>query len=736
MTRRIVCIFGACDAGRSPDDDDDFTRVRQTSRTNRSIDANGRSARDALRDGALALETCATTIASTPFDDDDERARDVRFLIASWRNARARAMTSESDGWLEPSAVARVATEALARLERASDDFVDDTSPMDAASLVINAINALDANEDVVDVVWFVSGRSTSAADDVDVDDPSAWSDAAMAMYGVFRAAFAFDRRSRGKVITCGAGSMPKEASAVASVVGAATGDAKEDVVVDVATRWRGALAFASANGSERVEIPGLSVRSALPMWTPMTTALRGAALRVVEIVRSGDVPSAYLSAWSESLCVIADEGIGGSTSLREEFFNAWRDACANAATWGDAPALVVRTQIAALTHRAGVYRDVVGDGALFLLYPHKSLTTATKMVNLEFHLRAFVTLPELLQKLSASVGDAKTKRNFSTFDNLSTIARQDALNEAEQGLLILSERQIAKTLDGEFSSREDDVADVADVVDAPTTIVERTVEAFSPDLTVKKSKVADLVDFATTTVSVGDSFSKSEYERRWENARDAKARFTILTRSSIQQQPVNELGFDEIVDALMERASSARQTDDSTTTANQCGVEGFLTETFTSCVDDELLGCLDYRRGNYEDQPRLTKSEANDTKVVALHVGDDSLPLSKKEQRRREIEEKREKMLRTLGVDPTKTTPPPARIQQYMTTTTTKAKAAKSTNRQESATTFLDSLDHDSEFDAPATTSIVGTTCPSCSSFLVPIAGMNNCYRCGSTLV
>ena len=64
--------------------------------------------------------------------------------------------------------------------------------------------------------------------------------------------------------------------------------------------------------------------------------------------------------------------------------------------------------------------------------------------------------------------------------------------------------------------------------------------------------------------------------------------------------------------------------------------------------------------------------------------------------------------MLRSLGVDPSK--------RHYYDDDENDARAAAA-------------------LASPPTTSVVVSSCPSCACELAPIPGMNNCYRCGSTL-
>jgi hypothetical protein len=420
------------------------------------------------------------------------------------------------------------------------------------------------------------------------------------------------------------------------------------------------------------------------------------------------------------------DDGVGmlttsASSATRGAFFSAWRSACASAPTWGDAPAFVVQGQIAlntSLPHdvfrrRPVVYRDIVGERASpMLLYPVKKTREDASAV--EFHLRAFTALPELLQKLSTSVGGVLSrtaKRHFSALDNLGTIARQDALNEAEQGLLILSERPLVKGHaygDNDDKGDDDNGNHVVDDDEHNLPGISPCDEAFSPDLTVKKSKVADLVDLATADAPERGRYVRqsSEYVRRWERSREAntfsKATLDVRNTNDVASSQASALGFDEIVDALMERATSTskkrdayRRGDDDSNTGN---VEGFLTETFTSCIDD-ALATLDHN---------TTTHQKISMEVVQTTQTTQTTRAERREARRREIEEKRENMLRSLGVDPSK--------RHYYDDDENNAR-------------------DNAALASPPTTSVVVSSCPSCACELAPIPGMNNCYRCGSTL-
>lgn len=763
--RRVIALFGACD------DDTDA----------------GASAADraAYVDAFDWLDECARFTESIQDDDENDdsngvlrasaSSRDVRYALASWDDAIARCVGADdargddagggtsmkSHAWLSRGEFLNATSSARASMMRENASrgaCAHVTSAMSAASRVIDAMDGLakaPSGERALDVVWFTPARDAKKDEDEDetsFDDVSQWSKVSMAMYGVFRRALELGPHVRVRVVTCGTGSVPRSARRVASTTGASTTSLDDDEVVDFGVRWRGALAFASANGKERVEICGLSA-SRLPrcrrrrdvddeedddggadIEPPATTSsssssLVASALRVVEVVHMRDIPGMYLSATSESLRVNADDGVGMLTTsaafaTRDAFFSAWRSACASAPTWGDAPAFVVQSQLAlntslphdAFRRRPVVYRDIVGEHASpMLLYPVKKTRDDASAV--EFHLRAFTALPELLQKLSTSAGGVSSrtaKRHFSALDNLGTIARQDALNEAEQGLLILSERPLVKGhAYGDNDDKGDDdkdnhVVDDDDEHNLPG--ITPCDEAFSPDLTVKKSKVADLVDLATADAPERGRYARqsSEYVRRWERSREAntfsKATLDVRNTNDVVSSQASVLGFDEIVDALMERATSTskkrdayRRGDDDSNNGN---VEGFLTETFTSCIDD-ALATLDHNTTTHQ---KISMEAAQTTQTTQTTRAE------RREARRREIEEKRENMLRSLGVDPSKS------HYCYGDDDENDARAAAAL--------------------APTpTTSVIVSSCPSCACELAPIPGMNNCYRCGSSL-
>jgi len=762
--RRMIALFGACD------DDTDA--------------AASAADRAAYVDAFDWLDECARFTESIQDDDENDdsngvlrasaSSRDVRYALASWDDAIARCVGADdargddagggtsmkSHAWLSRGEFLNATSSARASMMRENASrgaCAHVTSAMSAASRVIDAMDGLakaPSGERALDVVWFTPARDAKKDEDEDetsFDDVSQWSNVSMAMYGVFRRALELGPHVRVRVVTCGTGSVPRSARRVASTTGASTTSLDDDEVVDFGVRWRGALAFASANGKERVEICGLSA-SRLPrcrrrrdvddeedddggadIEPPATTSssssLVASALRVVEVVHMRDIPGMYLSATSESLRVNVDDGVGMLTTsaafaTRDAFFSAWRSACASAPTWGDAPAFVVQSQLAlntslphdAFRRRPVVYRDIVGEHASpMLLYPVKKTRDDASAV--EFHLRAFTALPELLQKLSTSAGGVSSrtaKRHFSALDNLGTIARQDALNEAEQGLLILSERPLVKGhAYGDNDDKGDDdkdnhVVDDDDEHNLPG--ITPCDEAFSPDLTVKKSKVADLVDLATADAPERGRYARqsSEYVRRWERSREAntfsKATLDVRNTNDVVSSQASVLGFDEIVDALMERATSTskkrdayRRGDDDSNNGN---VEGFLTETFTSCIDD-ALATLDHNTTTHQ---KISMEAAQTTQTTQTTRAE------RREARRREIEEKRENMLRSLGVDPSKS------HYCYGDDDENNARAAAA-------------------LAPPPTTSVIVSSCPSCACELAPIPGMNNCYRCGSSL-
>ena len=178
------------------------------------------------------------------------------------------------------------------------------------------------------------------------VDTTGEWTPAMVAAYGVFRRAKSlFGEFARARVVSCGRGRVSRGARAVAEAAGVSVTTLDGGETVDLAERWRGSLVFAPAKGNERIEIEGLRL-SAMELdlsygskrvatndaafgghrtnadETPLSSALR-----VVEIVRAGDIPSVYLSAVPPLRLRMDD--VPQSRALRESLFSSWSEAAA-----------------------------------------------------------------------------------------------------------------------------------------------------------------------------------------------------------------------------------------------------------------------------------------------------------------------------------------------------------------------------------------------------------------------
>lgn len=482
-----------------------------------------------------------------------------------------------------------------------------------------------------------------------------------------------------------------------------------EDEIVDFGERFRGSLSFASPSGRDCVEIHGVratllerrltgkcanvdeyedeeseddeGVREmeAMPAMAgaavrddSMTTP-RACTLRVVEIVRARDVPSIYLSS-APALRIRIDD-VPASRAVRKELFSSWSAAFAEAATPGDVPAMVVKSQwllagIKESKHRQ--YRDLSDeDGATpMLLFPLRRRGDD----RLEFHLRAFVALPELLRRLSAGVRSTGMSKLNVAIDNMSKLARENALEEADRALTMLSDRQSVKIDDVAWNDAGDgmvgdDGEDENAYHDAEANMPTMDA-AFSPDIgVVKNSKILSAVAAASrgaTKASGGESDAHyADYVRLWDahdkNNRDQAFEVpTCGTRGAEERasNPCNKLRFDDIVDRLMDvNESNASDVD---RRGGQDGVEGFYTETFSKSIDvamaqldKNIVAMTTFRNeGGVAKHPDSVSAKEKSF-LQLMGETDEEARKQRRMEHKRQIEEKREKVFLSLGMAP-----------------------------------------------------------------------------------
>jgi hypothetical protein len=690
--------------------------------------ANGRSTgvgvTDAVERMRAIVDASAASSTGGGFNKDDDDAdlnqdgwRRCGFNAGDARNGvmfAARAWGcgpvgcfERTEGWIrscgdESDALRDVLVDAAFEAERGGDASDASGTASAAANGAIGLLESCGLDEttvELVDVVWFETpgcGSSRSDGEEEAVaysDDANAWTDEMVAAYGTFRRAVElFGDAVRLRVVSCDVtGKCSRAALAVAEACGASVSSLDEDETVDLGVRFRGSLGFASADGTERVEICRLSAsrfdekevdaegtlasssssntktKRGDDAWRPMARALR-----VVEIARVGEVPGLYLSS-DVDLCVRVDER--GDGTLKDEFFSAWRSACARASSWADVPALVVKSQTRLETNRAAGlgarrYRDLTRDEGVstpMLMYPvvRKSETTTTTY--LEFRLRPFVSTATLIGRLSKSAGAGGLTRVNVAMDHMSDLARYQALEEAEMALLRLSERKNVTLRDVE--ELDDDENAFAETITAPTSPTRPNASAdFSPDIGGIKSassslKLLSAVNAAARGASVKteDNLSSAPriaYAKMWRQSVEAEAsaafvRAETMTPSTTQ----SSVKFDEIFDRLTERNDVGRKR-----TLARDTTEGYYTKAFNEAVDISLaqlaqIGASTTLLKKFDDdgERAATATTAEEEKSFQAIVccETDAAKEKRRAERRRMHEEKREKMFLALGVDP-----------------------------------------------------------------------------------
>ena len=691
--------------------------------------ANGRSTglgvTDAVERMRAIVDASAASSTGGGFNKDDDDAdlnqdgwRGCGFNAGDARNGvmfAARAWGcgpvgcfERTEGWMgscddESDALRDVLVDAAFEAERGGDASDASGTASAAANGAIGLLESCGVDETtvgLVDVVWFETpGCGSSRSDDEEEavaysDDANAWTDEMVAAYGTFRRAVElFGDAVRLRVVSCDVtGKCSRAAVAVAEACGASVSSLDEDETVDLGVRFRGSLGFASADGTERVEICRLSAsrfdekevdtegtlasssssntktKRGDDAWRPMARALR-----VVEIARVGEVPGLYLSS-DVDLCVRVDER--GDGTLKDEFFSAWRSACARASSWADVPALVVKSQTRLETNdAAGLgarrYRDLTRDEGVstpMLMYPvvRKSETTTTTY--LEFRLRPFVSTATLIGRLSKSAGAGGLTRVNVAMDHMSDLARYQALEEAEMALLRLSERKNVTLRDVE--ELDDDENAFAETITAPTSPTRPNASAdFSPDIGGIKSassslKLLSAVNAAARGASVkteddSSSAPRIAYAKMWRQSVEAEAEASaafVRAETTTPSTTQSSVKFDEIFDRLTERNDVGRKR-----TLARDTTEGYYTKAFNEAVDISLaqlaqIGAATTLLKKFDDDgERATAATAEEEKSFQAIVccETDAAKEKRRAERRRMHEEKREKMFLALGVDP-----------------------------------------------------------------------------------
>ena len=733
----------------------------------------------AMRDGSDDDDDATST--SDARDDDGLRARGlgargtrVRYVARAWGTALARALARDANGddaraGVDASTLRATLRDARLETRRGAGEDEGDASAAAAAASACEAMEGMDRERGAwVDVIWFAP---SAAAGDDDFKRGAAWTTGMVAAYGVFRRARArFGTFARCRVVLCGGAGGSAMARAVADAAGASISNVGDDETVDLGERWRGTLAFASSSGRDRVEIHGLRATRLQPRASaddgeeetmdatattssaprpPAPAPPRASALRVVEIVRARDIPSVYLSS-TLSLCVRMDD-VPESRDVREALFSSWSAAFADAPTPGDVPAMVVKTQWMSGTAARRQYRDVSSDGQLdatpMLLYPVRRGADG-----LEFHLRAFATVPELLRRLSASAGASGLNKVNVAMDNMSTLARQNALDEADHALGLLSARQSVKLKD--IVEDADVVEDVNEDVykDAEPNLVPLD-EAISPEIgAVKSSQIFSAVAAASrgTRSSEGDAYAA--YARRWDRGGEA-------TRVGIRVDPgatkatntatshAYALRFDDIADRLMDVNESSVSNPTSRRVGEQDAlVEGFLIETFSKSID-VAMSQFDQNAAAATILPRIGRSnvvedaEAREKSFRQLiSETDEDARAQRRAERKRQIEERREKTFLALGIrKPSTTTTTSSSIIERDAIARPRAAAAAQQSQRHQALAFdavaADARDPLKENHVAKSSSI---SCPACACALnhpVGAVALKFCYECGAKL-
>lgn len=589
------------------------------------------------------------------------------------------------------------------------------SSPESAASGACERLEKMRerAGGDVVDVVWFASHddeRERVGTSGAFEKDPATWTRTMMAAYGTMRRAKeVFGEKARCRVCAQSGEALDKGAIAVADAVGASATTFDRDEIVDVGERFRGSLTFVGGNGRERLDLVGAratrldfgaksdktfendededesgarEIKSSSAVAADargMENVLsRACALRVVEIVHAQDVPSVYLSP-SPSLRLRFDD-VPESRVIRRAFFSAWSTAVAEASTPGDVPAMVVKCQWRLSKLNDSVkqqYRDFTDeDGAVpLLLYPVRRLGGGVNGESyIEFHLRPLATTAELLRRLSASAGASGLNKLNVAIDSMSKLAREDALEEAERALNMLSDRQSVKIEDFlALSEDEEDrdsycTDDEAEFKDAESNLPSVDT-AISPDIgVVKKSKMLSAIAaaFRGTAADGGEgSDVRAEYTRLWkEHVKYHLDPACVLPpiecarddRRSKSSSSTRGLKYDDIIDRLMEMHDSSAL--GVACSSGQDGVEGFYTETFSKSIDlaisqlDVNTAAVSILRNVGVAAKDVTLTSAREKSFLQL-MGetDEDARAQRRAERVRQIEEKREKTYMSLGI-------------------------------------------------------------------------------------
>lgn len=675
----------------------------------------------------------------------DGRGSDVRWETFAWGSAASSSSSSAAKSESAKMTVTRGAEEAAAL----ACETLNSVSSSASASASARAL---------VDVVWFApsAGRDAASGEETRYDDAGAWTPAMVAAYGVFRRAKRlFGEFARARVVSCGRGRVSRGARAVAEAAGASVTKLDGDETVDLAERWRGSLAFASAKGKERIEIEGLRLSEmeldlsyGSKRVVTNATAVGGAAtnvdetplssaLRVVEIVRAGDIPSVYLSAVPPLRLRVDD--VPQSRALRESLFSSWSEAAARAPTPGDAPAMVVKSQWR--MKASGTYRDFSDDefSTPLLLYPVKQRRDDEGMTAMEFHLRPLASVPELVRRLSMGAGASGLNRSNVNIDNMSKLARIRALEEADEALNRLSDRQSVKLDD--IIARDDVSARDAD--DDTFEDAEANLEPmdanFSPEIgAVKSSKLHSAVTAASRGAkSSAVSDACAEYAQLWTRC-EARHRFPCPTDvdgagqksgSTVNSSDAYSFKLDDIVDRLME----FNDTNVSSRLGGQVdGVEGFYTETFAKSIDialsqldqnvaqSDILQDDDRReRGGFGAESAV--EDVSKTFHQLICETDEHARNQRRTERMRQIEEKREKTFLSLG------------IRRPLSSSSNKESAQRTEHRRLKESDLTGSLSQQ-HFDAVVSAEIV---CPDCARVLQRPSSntLKFCYECGARL-
>ena len=668
---------------------------------------------------------------------------DVRWETFAWGSAASSSATSSAKSESAKMTVTRGAEEAAAL----ACETLNSVSSSAIASASARA---------VVDVVWFApsAGRDASSGEETRYADAGEWTPAMVAAYGVFRRAKSlFGEFARARVVSCGRGRVSRGARAVAEAAGVSVTTLDGDETVDLAERWRGSLVFAPAKGNERIEIEGLRL-SAMELdlsygskrvatndaafgghrtnadETPLSSALR-----VVEIVRAGDIPSVYLSAVPPLRLRMDD--VPQSRALRESLFSSWSEAAARAQTPGDAPAMVVKSQWR--MKASGNYRDFADDefSTPLLLYPVRQRRDDEGTTAMEFHLRPLASVPELVRRLSVGAGASGLNRSNVNIDNMSRLARIRALEEADEALNRLSDRQSVKLDD--IIARDDVSARDADdeIFEDAEANLEPMDANFSPEIgAVKSSKLHSAVTAASRGArSNAVSDACAEYAQLWTRC-EARHRFLCPTDvdgvgqksgSTINSADAYSFKLDDIVDRLME----FNDTNVSSRLGGHVdGVEGFYTETFAKSIDialseldQNVAQCTILQDDDGREVGGIGAESAVEEAAKTFHQliceTDENTRNQRRAERIRQIEEKREKTFLALG------------IRRPLSSSSNKESAQRMDHRRLKEPTASLSQQR---FDDVVSAEIV---CPGCARVLQRPSSniLKFCYECGTKL-